>query len=294
MELRHLQTFVAVVETQSFTAAANTLSITQSAVSHHMATLQRDFRIALFQPSGRRMLPTESGKKLYAYVRQILDLLNEAHQVIGGIETTITGKLQTAACSVAAETVIPKQLVRFRQRCPQVKVALTVCDSLHAIRAVESGAADLAVVANLPQNHELTAMPIAYEELQLVVAPQHRLELLTSVTVAQLKRETLIGRAPGSGTRSCIKGALRAAGMPIADLSFVIEMSSDSAIRAAVEQGLGISFLPGDVIRDALTVRHLVSVPVADLQLGFHLYLVTDPQRLRSVAADAYLRLSQG
>ena len=294
MELRHLQTFVAVVELQSFTAAAKSLAITQSAVSHHMAVLQQEFRVALFDRSGRRMLPTESGKKVYGYVRQMLDLLTEARLAVSGIEKAITGKLQIAACSVAAEIVLPDELSRFRRLCPHVTEELTVCESRQAIRAVESGAADLAFVADLPEVHELTATPIACDELVLVVAPGHPLTSATHVPVARLKGETLIGREQGSGTRSCIQQALHEAGIPARDLPFAIEMNSDEAIRAAVEQGLGISFLPRGTIHDALVAGHLVTVPVVDLKLRLRVYLVTDPRRLRSLAADTYLRLTQG
>lgn len=294
MELRHLQTFAAVVETQSFTGAAKALSITQSAVSHHMAVLQQEFRVALFHRTGRRMLPTEAGNKLHHYVRQMLDLLTEARQDVNGIETAITGKLQIAACSVAAETVLPEELARFRRMCPQVKEELTICESRQAIRAVESGAADLAIVTDLPETQELTATPIACDELLLVVTPQHRLASTTEVSIEQLNGETLIGREQGSGTRRCLEQALHEAGIPTSDLPFAIEMNSDAAIRSAVEQGLGIGFLPRPVVQDALAARRLVAVPLIDLQLRFRLYLVTDPRRLRGPAADAYLRLLQG
>ena len=71
-------------------------------------------------------------------------------------------------------------------------------------------------------------------------------------------------------------------------------MNSNAAICAAVEQGLGISFLPRAAFQDALAAGRLAAVPVVDFPLRFRLYLVTDPRRLPSPAAEAYLRLLQG
>jgi DNA-binding transcriptional LysR family regulator len=294
MELRHLQTFAAVVEQQSFTAAAKARSMTQSAVSHHIAVLQQEFRVPLFQRCGRRMLPTEAGKSFYGYVRRMLDLLMEARQNVGGQATAITGSLRLVACSIAADTLLPAELARFRQVYPQVKEELTVCGSRQAIRAVESGTADLAIVVEPPESPALAAVPIACDELVLTVSPDHHLTASTPVRLSQLRGETLIGREQGSGTRSCFERALREVGVSAGELPISIEMNSDGAILAAVEHGLGISFLPRGAIQDALAAGRLVAVPLADVRLRFQLHLVTNPQSPRTPAAEAFLRLLQG
>jgi DNA-binding transcriptional LysR family regulator len=86
--------------------------------------------------------------------------------------------------------------------------------------------------------------------------------VLKNVRAASMQGETLIGREQGSGTRSCFEHALHQAEIPTTDLPFEIEMNSDNAIRAAVEEGLGISFFPRSAIQDALAGGYLVSVPI--------------------------------
>jgi DNA-binding transcriptional LysR family regulator len=294
MELRHLQTFATVVELESFTGAARALCITQSAVSHHIAALQHELRVALFRRAGRRMLPTEAGRLMYGYARRMLDLLSEARQAVEGTEAAITGTLRIAACSVAAETVVPRALARFREVCPRVKEELTICASRHAIRAVEAGTVDLAIVVELPESRELTATPIGSDELVLAVPAAHRLASGTSVAASALRGETLIGREAGSVTRGFVERALREAGETAADVSVTIEMSSDDAILAAVENGLGIGFLPHGAIHDALAAGRIVAVRVADLPLQFQLHLVTNPNRPLSLAATRCVQLLRG
>lgn len=294
MELRHLQTFATVVELESFTGAARALCITQSAVSHHIAALQHELRVALFRRAGRRMLPTEAGRRMYGYARRMLELLSEARQAVGGTEAAITGTLRIAACSVAAETVVPRELARFREVCPRVKEELTICASRHAIRAVEAGTADLAIVVELPESRELTATPIGSDELVLAVPAAHRLASGTSVAASALRGETLIGREAGSVTRGFVERALREAGETAADVSVTIEMNSDDAILAAVENGLGIGFLPHGAIHDALAAGRIVAVRVADLPLQFQLHLVTNPNRPLSLAATRCVQLLRG
>lgn len=292
MDLRHLQTFAAVVESRSFTSAAKILSITQPAVSHHIARLQQELRCALFHRQGRGVLPTKAGEILYSHARRLFDLLAEARLAITGLETTMCGTLKIGACSIAAESLLPSMLDRFHQRHPHVKAQLTVGSSREAVRAVETGRVDLAVVVEVPETRELTAQPIASEEWVLAVAPGHVLASKRTASISQLGNESLIWREPESATRNFIEQALRRSAA-MTNLPVTIEMNCDEAIRAAIEQGLGIGFLPSGAIRDGLTAGRLVAIRLTDLPLRLPLYLVTNPHHPRSAATEACIQLLQ-
>jgi DNA-binding transcriptional LysR family regulator len=107
MELYHLQSFVAAAESQSFTSAAKVVAITQAAVSQHIAALERELGCARFHREGRKMIPTDAGRRLYDRARKILDLIDEARHDIGKPPASVRGTLRIASCTVPPSRFFP-------------------------------------------------------------------------------------------------------------------------------------------------------------------------------------------
>lgn len=103
MEFRQLESLVIAAELQSFTRAAEFLSITQVAISQHIAALEKELKVSLFDRTGRAVLLTEAGKTLYEYARQILDLQAAARREITQAKTIVHGTLKLGASSVPSE-----------------------------------------------------------------------------------------------------------------------------------------------------------------------------------------------
>src|SRR5205814_5741259 len=119
-ELPHLSTFVRAAEHGSFTDAAADLGVTQAAVSHRMAALERELRVSLFNRRAGRIALTEAGERLYELARRILDLHEEARESLGGFHVNLSGELSIAASSVPAECYLPALLSSFREKFPDV------------------------------------------------------------------------------------------------------------------------------------------------------------------------------
>ena len=142
-----------------------------------------------------------------------------------------------------AELVLPELLAEFRALHPNVREAVTVSDSRAAADAVETGEADLGFVGELPHSSQLRSRSIATDKLVLVVSPQHALAACKKTSLRRLRKEPLIVREPGSGSRRCVEYALEAAGLAPDELNIAMEVNSNDAIRAAVEGGLGAALL---------------------------------------------------
>ena len=151
MELRHLQSFIAATEQQSFTQAAKTVSLTQAAISQHVAALEKELGVALFRRTGRSVVSTDEGRRLYEYARKVIDLLEEARREIGNVSQSVSGTLRIATCTIAPESFLPVLLAHFRKKHPQVSESIAVSDSAQASRDVERAAADLGIVGELSQ-----------------------------------------------------------------------------------------------------------------------------------------------
>ena len=294
MEIRHLQSFAAAAERQSFTKAAKSLGLTQPAVSQHVAVLEELLDVSLFEREGRTVVLTVAGRRLHDYARRILDLVDEARREVGQDDTVIAGAviagtMRIASSTVPAELVLPELLAEFRTLHPKVRESVTVSDSRAAAAAVESGEADLGFVGELPRSSQLRARSIATDKLVLVVSPQHPLSGCKKTSLRRLRSEPLIVREPGSGTRRCVEQALEAAGLSPDELNIAMEVNSNDAIRAAVEGGLGAAFLSQATIAHEIDEGRLVPLTVAGVKPQRKLYLITDNNRIPNAIVREFL-----
>ena len=291
MEMRHLQTFVIAAESQGFTRAAEILGLTQAAVSQHVAAIEKELRTALFDRGPRSVTLTDTGRRVYEHAKQILDLVDKIQQEAGQQPSAVSGRIKIACSTVPSEWLLPELLLRFRELYPEVQESVSVSDSADAIHAVESGAAEVGLVGELPRAVNLCAKSITQDELTLVVAPDHEFARNKSIKPHDLCGQPLIVREPGSGSRRCIEQALSKAGLATTDLTFSMEVNSNDAIRAAVERGVGISFLSMRASEREILDQRLVSVAIEGVHASRDLYLITDPQRLPTRVVRAFLEL---
>lgn len=291
MEMRYLQTFVIAAESQSFTRSAEILGLTQAAISQHVAALEKEIRTSLFDRGPRSVTLTDTGRRVYGHAKRILDLVDEIQQEAGQQPTEVSGIIKIACSTVPSEWLLPELLVRFRELYPEVRESVWVSDSAGAIHAVESGAAEVGLVGELPRAANLCAKSIAQDELTLVVPPGHEFALAKRIRPDELRGQSLIVREPGSGSRRCVEQALSKAGLTATDLTISMQVNSNDAIRAAVERGIGISFLSKRASQREIYDKRLIPVDVDGVQAARDLYLITVPQRLPTRAVRAFLDL---
>lgn len=147
----------------------------------------------------------------------------------------------------------------------------------------------MGLVGELPRAANLCAKSIAQDELTLVVAPEHEFARSNGIRPDDLRAQPLIVREPDSGSRRCVEQALSNAGLATTDLKFSMEVNSNDAIRAAVERGVGISFLSTQAIAREIQDKRLIAVDIEGFRAVRDLYLITDPQRLPTHVARAFL-----
>jgi DNA-binding transcriptional LysR family regulator len=203
----------------------------------------------------------------------------------------LEGVVTIASSTVPSEWLLPEILLIIRAAHPQVRESVKVSDSETAIAAVEAGDVDFALVGELPRATNLCAKRVAEDELVLIVPPQHSFAKLKSIEPVELVNQPLIFRESGSGSRRCVENAISSAKLSISELTIPIEVNSNDAIRAAVERGVGISFLSRRAIKWEIEAGRLVVVEIEGVKIVRSLYLVTDPQRVPNRILSAVLKL---
>jgi DNA-binding transcriptional LysR family regulator len=289
MELRQLHTFVFAAESRSFTRCAETLGLTQAAVSQHVAAIEKDLGTALFDRGPRSVTLTDTGRRVYEHARQILDLIDRIREEAGRLASEVSGTIRIACSTVPSEWLLPEIMLKFRCAYPEVQEIVTISDSSSAILAVQSGGAEIGLVGELPRVANLCAKSVAQDELVLVVAPDHPLADRKRIRPRELCGQLLIVRESGSGSRRCVEQALSRVGLSLTDLRISMEVNSNDAIQAAVERGVGISFLSRRAKRQQILDKRFVAVEIVGFRALRELYLITDPRRLPTRAIRAFL-----
>ena len=179
--LRQLRALVALVRTGSFTQAAASLHLTQSALSGQIKELELALGVRLVERSTRRMGLTEAGRGFYPLVDKILQDLEGVLHGIDDLKALKKGVVRIAAPQLMACTLLPEVIAAFRQEHPQVQVRLADCAVDSVLARVASGEVDFGVGPERPTGSDITAQPLFELPFMIVFPPGHALERLASI-----------------------------------------------------------------------------------------------------------------
>jgi DNA-binding transcriptional LysR family regulator len=289
MDLRRLEVFLKVAELGSFSRAAEALFLTQPTVSEHIRALEEDLGVQLLDRLGRGAAPTPAGTLLLGYVRRILALTREARQAVDRFQGRMSGELVVAGSTIPGEYVLPALIGQFKAKYPEISTRLRVGSSRQASEWVEEGEVEIGVVGARPSSRALAWRELMADEMVIVVPPDHRWAGLATVTLEDVRSESLILRERGSGTREALERALHTATLDFSAFHIAGEMGSTQAVKQAVRAGVGIAFISRRAVLDECRARLLVCVKVANLEVPRAFYIVTHRDRTRSPLAQAFL-----
>lgn len=262
MTLEQLRVFVAVAEREHVTRAAADLNLTQSATSAAIAALETRYAIKLFNRIGRRIELTQAGRLFLVEARAVLARAAAAETVLAELAGLKRGSLALAASQTVGNYWLPPLMHRYRAEYPGIKLGLTIGNTETVVAAVRDGVADLGFVEGPVDDPALSVTPIADDELVLVVDADLRPKRQAPLP-ADLKSMHWVSRERGSATRALFEQALAKAGVRMADIDLVLELPSNEAVRAAVEDGTGAAVLSKLVVAGSLESGSLVALDFA-------------------------------
>jgi DNA-binding transcriptional LysR family regulator len=289
MTLEQLRIFVAVAERQHVTGAARALNLAQSAASHAIASLEMRHDTKLFDRVGRRIELTEAGRTLLVEARTILAQVERAELALSEFGNLGRGTLTIQASQTIASYWLPRYLVAFRRAYPRIDIRLRIGNTAQVAEAVEAGAADLGFVEAAVDSDRFIRVPVARDQLVIVVGTDHPWTHNAGLTAPKLLESEWVLREPGSGTRSVFEQALAHLGIEPSRLRIVMELPSNEAVRAAVEAGLGATALSASVAAPSIESALLHHVPFRLPQREF--YVLRHNQRCQSRVAGSLLAI---
>ncbi len=272
LDVRRMKVLREVAAQGSFSAAAEALSFTQSAVSQQIAALERESGATLVERGARGIRLTPAGHALVSHADAILSRLDDAEQELAAIAGLRGGRLRLASFQSAGATLVPRALTEFHRRHGDVDLSASTAEIAESHELLRAGEIDIAIVM------DFEAEPLLFADVEteyllddtyyLALPSGHPLADRRRVALSDLAGEDWINSCPGSTCDKIVIGACRAAGF---DPRVVVQCDENDQMQACVAGGLGVALWP--------------QLALAHVRPGVAVKEVSGPQVVRRVHA---------
>ena len=282
MDINNLKAFIEVADKKSFSRSAESLHLTQPAVSKRIAALETELSARLFDRIGRTVHLTEAGRVLLPSARQISAELARIEDVICNLGKNISGKLSLGTSHQIGLQRLPPFLKRFRQTYPEVDIDIRFGSSSNALDSVVNGEIEIALCAiNEDLSPKLREIDVWKENLVFVVAADHPLAEQENIQLSLLAKCPAVLPEQPSVTRQTVETHLSSLNQKP---TVTIDAGDLETVKMMVAIGLGWGCIPDDMVDDSVTV---IDVDEALLQRRISLVMKND--RTLSRAAQAFI-----
>ena len=292
MDTNVMKTFCDLVDAESFSRAAESNAISQSAVSQQLAKLESSLSVQLLNRSGGLISPTEAGKRFY---RGAKDILRSYESMLGEVKASV----ETSASILRIGTIysvglylLQPYIREFLQIYPEVNLRVEYTNWENIIADVLSGQMDLGIAVYPEKHRSIEIIPFADEQLVVVCRPDHPLAKKRSVGPDELTDHKFITFQGNIPTRQNIDRILKSFGV---NLSPAMEFDNIDTLKRAVEVNAGLSILPKNNVEREAAEKHLACVVFKNPAKWVRkVAIIRRRGRVRTKAEFMFLKLLRG
>lgn len=250
----------------SYTKAAEALSLTQPAVSHHIKQLEAEYGIHIFVKGKHKLKPTPAGEVLLKYAHRAMALSLKVQQAIEDCQKEVNS-LTVGITPTASDILVPQVLAAYCNKHPQVHIQIVKGTLKNIDNMLRFFEIDFAIVDGVIKTANTSSLLLGTDYLGLVVSPQHPFARRVSVRLEEVQQEKLILRPKNAGTRRLFDSYLISHGYDLKDFNVIMEIDSVSNIKEIVMADLGITVISHNVCLEEEREKRLVIVPIEDCQM---------------------------
>lgn len=294
MNLKQLEAFVQVAEGGSFSKAAKELFLTQPTISSHISSLERELNARLFVRNTKEVSLSEDGIKLYKYAKQMLDLLREIEVTFGMDEEGESRAVTIAASTIPAQYLLPEVLTRFSERYPQEQIRIQETDSSKVVMQIVDHRVDIGFTGTVLEKKHCKYIPFYKDELVIITPNTPKYQELAQGNkedISWIKKEHVIMREEGSGTRKEAELQLKGAGVKFAGLDIIASIENQETIKKSVRQGMGISVLSKLATADEVANGEILAFPIPNSDEGRDINLVYNKNYQMTRSAERFIKV---
>src|SRR5580704_13714296 len=288
MQIDSLKVFCDLVETESFTKAAQINHVTQSAVSQQISSLERQFKSLLIERSKKKFRLTREGQVLYEYSKQIIQTYDVLHSRLQEIKDIISGTIRVSTIYSIGLHDLPPYIKKFLKSYPTVNVHVEYRRANQVYDDVLSNVVDLGLVAYPTRESKLETIPLRKDPLVLICHPQHPFAKSKAVKLKALSGQKFIGFEPDIPTRKALDRILKESNV---EVLHVMEFDNIETVKRAVEIDAGISVVPQGTILQEVAKQTLTQVQLEDGEFYRPLAAIYKKNKVLSPAVKQFLSI---
>lgn len=290
MQVETFKIFCDLVETGSFSKAAVTNSITQSAVSQQIRSLEQRYGVTLIDRGRRNFSLTSEGHAFLEASKQILEIYDHLGDRLHELKDLIAGDIKIAAIYSVGLHELPPHLKEFRRLHPQVDLHVEYRKSSEVYALVLNGNVDLGLVSYPSKRKGLQIEPFTSDRLVVICHPNHRLAKRKSIRIEEIEGEKFISFEPDLPTRKVIDRHLREHNVAV---KAAMELDNIETVKRAVEIDNGISIVPQTTVQQEVSNHILRAIEIEEPEMWRPIGILLKRNRSCSPAHKALIALLQ-
>lgn len=271
MTLDQLRVFLAVAEHLHFTRAAETLYITQPAVSAAIQSLEEEYGVKLFHRIGRHIEITEAGKLLQVEAQKIIAQVTLTERGLRELNNLQRGELKLGSSLTIGNYWLPNKIGEFQRRYPNISVNCTLANTEEICAGTATGQFDLGLVEGVVSpslRSTLEQEIVGSDRLVIVVGKSHPWFERAEISLTELATTDWVMRESGSGTQQRFEEALQNWGIDLTQLNVILVLNSGEMVKAVVENSVGATAISELMVEKELKLDTLRAIQVIDNKNG--------------------------
>ena len=290
MNLKQLESFALIIESRSFSQAAKKLFLTQPTISSHISLLEKELNTQLLVRTTKDVHPTEEGKKLYTYAKQILNIQNTIFQEFN-VKSEESNLLTIGASTIPEQYILPEVLPKYIRK-NKSELKITQGDSSQIIDKIVKKEIEVGLVGTAIENSSLIFEPFFSDKLVVITPVTEKYIKMKEegYDIKELIKEPIIMRKEGSGTRREIKEFLKSHNFDINDLNVIATLNSIEAIKKSVQNKMGISIISNLALEDFAKDNKVLVFELEEINMCRNLYIVRNKEMYMSKCALKFIR----
>lgn len=299
MDIKQLESFIAVVNERSFSKAAEKLYMTQPTITNHIQSLEAELETTLLNRTNRNITLTDAGILLFAHAQNIINIKNTAQFEMKEFKGNVDGHLEICSSSIPSQYVLPQVMKRFTDIYPNVTFSISQKNSKQVIEDIMSGHINYGIVGGLFDNPSLVSIDFLEDRLSLVSTGQRDLRRPSDseIDLSSLLSEKFLLREEGSSTRTLIEHVLERHNILLSQLQTIATVVDNETLKQLVSLDVGLSFISDIAIKKEVELKLLNPYSLKDMAFNRKFYFVYHKNRylspLDQVFRDFIVRFAQ-
>ena len=261
-----IESLLTVAKYGNFTRAAEVLSLTQPAVSHHIKQLENELGVVIFSRKKGDLKLTKAGEIVVKYALRINAVYDRMKEVLSDRENNIE-RLRIGITHTAESNVIAEVLAKYGNDNPDIIITIITDSIKNLYSMLENYEIDFAIVEGMTGNADINSLLLDTDYLVCAVANENPISSQSMITIEELKQQRLILRLPMSGTVNLFVSSLESINRSIDEFNVILEVDNIDTIKTLIRKNLGVSILPKSTCMDEVRKQKMAILPIENLSM---------------------------